>query len=146
MFRFRRRSFFPKGVLRYLMLKTLDEKSMHGYDLIKGFSKEFSGVYRPSAGTIYPVLQALETHGYIIGKEETGKQVYSLTSKGKTVLIEIRDQWKNIVEERKGFNNELHNLANCIQMNYCELTLEQAEKIWRIIREARKNVSGIIFT
>ena len=54
---------FRRGILRYRILQLINDNPMHGYDVIKSFNEEFEGLYRPSAGAIYPTLQTLEGEG-----------------------------------------------------------------------------------
>ena len=52
---------------------------------------------------------------------------------------------KAFIEERKGLNRELRNLASLIMTNYHDLTSEKAEKIREILQEARKKISDVVF-
>lgn len=82
-----RRRFFEQGEVRLALLSLLAEKPMHGYELMKEMEKRSGGVYRASAGTVYPNLQQLEDEGLV--RSETGadsKRVYSITDEGKAEL------------------------------------------------------------
>lgn len=143
---------FRRGVLRYLILRILTEKSMHGYEIMKNLSEEFGGFYRPSAGAIYPILQRLEDQGYIKGEKKERRRVYSITPEGTEILKENEEEIEEITErrrvlfiERSGSNRELRNLATIIMTNYQDLTPEQAEKVSKILKEAIRNVIDIIF-
>jgi hypothetical protein len=56
------------------------------------------GVYRASAGTIYPTLQQLEDEGQITSESLDGKRVYKLTEAGRGDLKErdetVRQIWR----------------------------------------------------
>jgi len=152
MFPRRRFPIFRKGVLRYHILQSLNEKPMHGYDIIKNLSEEFGGVYRPSAGAIYPTLQALEDEGYVTSEEKEGKKTYTITQEGKEFLKKGEERIKTIVENRKAFlserkelNRETRNLANLIFTNYRDLEKEKADAIAQVLKEARRKISDIIF-
>lgn len=152
MFHFRRRTLFQRGFLRYLLLKALDEKPMHGYEIMKVLGEEFGGFYIPSTGVIYPMFQTLEDQGYLTGEERGGKKVYSITPEGKELLKENEDKFKAMVEsrkafieERKGLNKELRSLISLIRTNYRDLTPEKAEKIRQILQEARRKITDVIF-
>ena len=45
---------FAHGQLRLYLLALLEQRPMHGYEVITALSDRFGGTYRPSAGTIYP--------------------------------------------------------------------------------------------
>ena len=47
---------FAHGQLRLYLLALLEQRPMHGYEVITALSDRFGGTYRPSAGTIYPRL------------------------------------------------------------------------------------------
>lgn len=152
MFLRRRHGIFRMGLLKYVILHSLNEKPMHGYDLIKNLDEESSGFYRPSSGAIYPLLQTLEDQGYILGEEQEGKRVYSIASNGKEFLKESEQKVKSIIERRKAFfkerrelNHEIRNLTSLIMTNYRDLTPEKAEKIAQVLKEARRKISDITF-
>ncbi len=48
---------------------------MYGYEIMKNLGEEFGGLYRPSAGAIYPTIQELEDDGYVIGEMKEGKYI-----------------------------------------------------------------------
>jgi DNA-binding PadR family transcriptional regulator len=61
---------------------------MHGYEMIKEIEERSGGIWRPSAGSIYPTLQLLEESGLIAGTEEDGKRRFSLTDEGRKAAEE----------------------------------------------------------
>src|SRR5262252_299325 len=79
---------FGHGDLRLWLLKLIDERPRHGYDIIAGLEEQFLGFYSPSPGTVYPRLAALEAEGLIeqVEGEEEGRKVYRLTPAGKEEL------------------------------------------------------------
>ncbi|MEO7457507.1 MAG: PadR family transcriptional regulator [Gemmatimonadaceae bacterium] len=90
---------FEQGDLRYVVLKLLEEKPRHGYEIIKALEEKFGGAYAPSPGTVYPTLQLLEDLGYarvIPGAE--GKKVYEITEEGRKYLAENRETVDNIFD------------------------------------------------
>jgi DNA-binding PadR family transcriptional regulator len=80
---------FEQGDLRYVVLRLLEEKPRHGYEIIKALEERFGGAYAPSPGAVYPTLQLLEDLGYariVPGAE--GKKVYEITDAGRAHLAE----------------------------------------------------------
>src|ERR1700752_3359042 len=51
---------FEQGDLKYVILRLLEEKPRHGYEIIKELEDRFGGAYSPSPGTVYPTLTMLE--------------------------------------------------------------------------------------
>jgi len=94
----------PKGFLRYKVLKLLSEKPMSGSELMSEIEKETGGHWRPSPGSIYPLLAWLQDKGYIkeAAEKEAGTKRYSLTDQGKTFLQEHE---KGREEMRKRFHH-----------------------------------------
>src|SRR5919109_160597 len=72
-----------RGDVRSAILALLDDRSMHGYEMITELEERTGGRWRPSAGSIYPTLQLLEDEGLVTAEEVEGRKVYSLTDAGK---------------------------------------------------------------
>jgi len=91
----------PKGFLRYRVLKLLSEKPMSGSEIMGEIEKETEGHWRPSPGSIYPLLSWLQDKGYIKEADgvEAGVKRYSLTDTGKTFLTE-HDQRRSEMRKR----------------------------------------------
>ncbi|MFT4034375.1 MAG: PadR family transcriptional regulator [Patulibacter sp.] len=78
--------FFKHGELPLVVLWLVRERPRHGYDLMAELSRLFGPAYRPSPGTIYPAVEALEAEGLIAGTPIAGKVVYELTEPGAQAL------------------------------------------------------------
>jgi len=74
--------------MKYVILKLLREKPMHGYEVMKELEEHTHGCYKPSPGTVYPTLQWLEDEGLVSAEEVNGKKVYSVTDAGREFLSE----------------------------------------------------------
>jgi len=82
----RRARFFESGEVRLAILSLLSEGPKHGYQLMKEMEERSGGLYRASAGSVYPTLQLLEDEGLIEAGQKEGKRVYSLTDAGRAEL------------------------------------------------------------
>jgi DNA-binding PadR family transcriptional regulator len=80
-----------RGAVRIAILTLLDERPMHGYELITELETRSDGRWRPSPGAIYPALDKMEVHGDVTSTEIDGKRQFSLTDRGRQMLAEIRD-------------------------------------------------------
>src|SRR5215469_14082030 len=80
--------FFGRGDLKFALLELLQERPMHGYEMMKALEEKSGGFYAPSPGSIYPTLQMLEDRGLVSVQEVEGKKVYSITDAGRTFLSE----------------------------------------------------------
>ena len=52
--------FFGPGEIRLALLSMLESGPKHGYELMKELESKSAGIYKASAGAIYPALQQLE--------------------------------------------------------------------------------------
>jgi len=82
----------PKGYLRYQVLELLNEKPMSGSEIMNEIEKRTGGCWKPSPGSVYPLLAWLQDNGYIreVPAEESVVKRYTLTDKGKQLLEEQR--------------------------------------------------------
>jgi DNA-binding PadR family transcriptional regulator len=78
--------FFEAGELRLAVLSLLAEKPQHGYQLMKEMEGRSGGLYRGSAGSIYPALQQLADERLLASDRQQGRRVYSLTAAGRREL------------------------------------------------------------
>ena len=69
---------FAHGQLRLYLLALLEQRPMHGYEVITALSDRFGGTYRPSAGTIYPRLAQLEEDGLVRRTDVDRRSTYEL--------------------------------------------------------------------
>lgn len=79
---------FGRGDIKYVLLELLQERPMHGYEMIKALEERSGGFYTPSPGSVYPTLQMLEEGGYVTVSEVEGKKVYTITDAGRNLLAE----------------------------------------------------------
>ncbi|MGB7818379.1 MAG: PadR family transcriptional regulator [Ornithinibacter sp.] len=77
---------FAHGQLRLYLLALLEQRPMHGYEVITALSDRFGGTYRPSAGTVYPRLARLEEEGLVRREEGERRSTYEITAQGRDEL------------------------------------------------------------
>jgi DNA-binding PadR family transcriptional regulator len=100
----RHNAMVPKGFLRYQVLQALSEKAMSGSELMEEISKNTGGNWKPSPGSIYPLLAWLQDNQYV--KEQShdnGLKRYELTQSGKDLLVEQTKAREKCREEFMGF-------------------------------------------
>jgi DNA-binding PadR family transcriptional regulator len=83
---------FERGGIKFAIMGLLKDKPRHGYDIIRAMEEHSKGLYTPSAGAIYPILQALEDLGLVRSTTETDRRVYSVTEAGLTFLEENKEE------------------------------------------------------
>ncbi len=79
-----------RGAIHSAVLTLLDERPMHGYELITELEERSGGRWRPSAGAIYPALTKMEARGLVTSEEIDGKRRFTLTPQGQEALAELR--------------------------------------------------------
>jgi DNA-binding PadR family transcriptional regulator len=94
----------PKGFLRFYVLRMLNEKPMAGSEIMSEIEKRTDGHWRPSPGSIYPLLAWLQEKGYSteVAQQEPGIKRYTLTESGKKFLEEHIKRKKEL-RKRIGF-------------------------------------------
>ena len=164
----RHNAMVPKGFLRYHVLEALNQKPMSGSELMEEIHKHTGGNWKPSPGSIYPLLAWLQDNQYI--KElahENGLKRYELTQTGEVLLEEqtkIRENFtqdagfmshpffdrffSNIPEEQtkqirtsmKGLLFASIKLGKNLREHYSEKDLDEALKV---LDEAAKKLEEI---
>lgn len=77
-----------RGNVRAAVLALLMEEPRHGYALMTEIAERSGGLWRPSPGSVYPVLQQLQDEGLVSVEEADGRRVFSLTDAGRTYVAE----------------------------------------------------------
>ena len=161
----------PKGFLRYEVLKLLSEKPMSGSEIMSEIEKETDGGWKPSPGSIYPLLAWLQDKGYIkeTAEQEAGTKRYMLTEKGKTYLDQhvktrerMRERFRHFghgpgfmgpmwfefyPEKAKELRRATKDLAmavwNLRDMLIHEYSEEAVEEVGRVLEEATRKIEEI---
>jgi DNA-binding PadR family transcriptional regulator len=140
-----------KGYMRLALLMLLSKKPCHGYEMMKDVEDRTEGFWKPTAGGVYPVLQSLETAGYIKGRwgpQKRKRKIYQLTESGKLILdrallrhSQIADNMNTLFEE---YSREVLDLdttsVNVPQMKSpLALFMESEPKSRREVLEMKRN-------
>lgn len=90
----RRTSSVPKGYLRSRVLKMLNEKPLSGAEIMREMEDKTNMRWKPSPGSVYPLLSWLLDSGYTkeLADSEAGVRRYELTEKGKKFLEEDKQR------------------------------------------------------
>ena len=104
-----RTSGVPRGLLRFLVLKLLAVIPMSGVEIVEEITQESGERWKPSSGSIYPLLAQLQNKGYTeeLPVEEGGLKRYALTKDG----VEF---FKNEIKSGQKFFKKLEYLAPMI--------------------------------
>src|SRR5205809_6489517 len=86
----RSRRFFRSGELHLVLLALVGERPQHGYELMSELTARFGRAYRPSPGSIYPALAALEAEKLVVADDDGDRRVYRLSPVGARALEDRR--------------------------------------------------------
>jgi DNA-binding PadR family transcriptional regulator len=86
-----------RGDVRAAVLALLAEEPQHGYAVNGQLAERSGGLWRPSPGSIYPVLAQLEQEGLVTSDATEGRKVFRLTDAGVAYVAEhgdeLREPW-----------------------------------------------------
>ncbi|MBV9719521.1 MAG: PadR family transcriptional regulator [Candidatus Eremiobacteraeota bacterium] len=111
-----------RGLLKLAVLKLLSEVPRHGYDLIRTVRERGWG---GGAGSVYPILTALEGAGLIAGREEGERRIYQITEEGKRLLGEHAAELERILNEDDGAAEGVNPMGDRLR--------ESADKLMRAV-------------
>lgn len=140
--------------MRAAALLLLAEAPAHGYHLIQQISERSDGAWKPSPGSIYPVLQQLEDEGFIDFERIEGRKTARLTATGTAYVEEHREAlgtpWsvsefrRGQVAEQAALGKSMRTLAMAARQVVEAGTPEQNAEATAIITEARKKLYSIL--
>ncbi len=148
---------FDRGDLKYVILRLLSKKPMHGYEVMRALEEESGGCYSASPGSVYPTLQMLEDQGYVVCEEQEGKKVYTITEEGREFLKENGDLVDDILSRvseftDRFFRTEMRDLSGSFR-KLAQVTFERGvrwaetpkdlEKMIEILEGATREIEGI---
>ncbi|MEB3022187.1 PadR family transcriptional regulator [[Mycobacterium] crassicus] len=139
-----------RGDVRLAILALLNERPMHGYEIIQQIADRSQGLWRPSPGSVYPTLQMLVDEGLISGSETDGKKrLFELTEDGRTAAREIEvPPWEAIADGADpgqiSLRTAIGQLFGAVMQAGQAGTPEQQQRVVDIVNSARKEIYGIL--
>ena len=90
----------PRGLLKFLVLKMISEKPMSGVEIVEEIEKQ-TGSWKPSCGSIYPLLASLHKSGFTkeLPKDELGIKRYNFTEEGKRFFEKQKDFGREFIKK-----------------------------------------------
>lgn len=139
-----------RGLLKFALLKLLAEMPRHGYDLMRAFREKGWGA---GAGSVYPVLSALEAAGLIVGRDEGERRTYEISEKGRRLLEEHAKDLGRLFDDDEDAGSEaetdgLREAAGRLMQSIAQLgSTSKPETIGRVcelLDETRKRIYEIL--
>jgi DNA-binding PadR family transcriptional regulator len=141
-----------RGDVRTAVLAILAEQPRNGYQLIQEIAQRSGGVWRPSAGSVYPALQQLEDEGLVRALSEGSGRVCELTDEGRRHVEADPDQyaapWETVAGTVDEQAVELRDLvgqlaAAAVQVSRAGSTTHAAEAR-RVLTDARRSLYRLL--
>ena len=95
-----------RGDVRTAVLALLTEGPRHGYQMIGEIAERSGGAWKPSPGSIYPVLSALQDEGLVDDEKIEGKRVFSLTDAGRAYVEDRADELAHVFDANSSDEDE----------------------------------------
>ena len=144
--------FLARGDFAGLVLSVLQEKPMHGYEIMKALEERFHGFYKPSPGSLYPALRSLLGKRYVTVAGGERRKTYRITASGRAYLQSCRGELKAHFEqvqrslgpERAAMFREFRRTGRMIATNVRNVTPQQAKAIRSVVVEMRERIMQIL--
>ena len=136
-----------RGDVRYAILALLQERPMHGYEMMQELAERTQGLWRPSPGSLYPALQLLEDQGFVRSESAEGRRQFTLTDEGRAHLKERGTPsapWESMVHDADqgdmALRSALHHVAVAVHQVSEAGTPEQKERADALLKELRRQM------
>ena len=142
-----------RGDVRAVILDLLAEgHPWNGYQIIQEIAERTQGVWRPSAGSVYPALQQLEDEGLISPEGEGRRRMYTLTDEGRAYAEahadELRGSWDAAAGMADDAGIELGDMIRQVMMAVMEVrragSASQLAEARRVLIETRRSMYRIL--
>ncbi|MBP2473628.1 DNA-binding PadR family transcriptional regulator [Crossiella equi] len=141
-----------RGDVRAAVLLVLVDGPTHGYQLIADIAERSDGNWKPSPGSIYPVLKQLAEEGLVVSEKEGGRQMVELTDAGRAYVAENEAELAQVWDTVSGGVNtavvELQELLGQVHQAALQVaaagTPEQNERARQLLTETRRSLYRIL--
>jgi DNA-binding PadR family transcriptional regulator len=146
-----------RGDVRAAILDLLAEgEPWNGYQIIQEIGARTQGVWRPSAGSVYPALQQLEDEALIKAEAagEDRRRMYTLTEEGQAYVTEHADELKASWDAVTGSVNDaevqlrhtIHQVMVAVSQVAQAGSAAQVQQAGKILADTRRALYRILAT
>jgi len=141
-----------RGDVRAAVLVLLDEAPRNGYQIIQELSERSDGAWRPSPGSVYPILQQLEDEVLVeISSTGSGK-TYNLTAAGKALVEKDRatlgKPWESAAAGVSDVTAEMFGTLRQVLHSVRQVAMAgsdaQTQKVTTILADARRSIYRLL--
>lgn len=137
-----------RGDVRAAVLVALIDGPAHGYEIMRRLGERSGGMWRPSPGSVYPILQMLEDEGLVRVAEAEGRRAYELTDEGRAEadrrVAEGPAPWGGADPSHFELMKSVGQLAMAARQVVSAGSPEQIERASAALKEARQVIYGIL--
>jgi len=141
-----------RGDVRAAALLLIAETPRNGYQLMQEIENRTNGLWRPSPGSMYPVLQQLEDEGLVRPEGPEGRRVYQLTDQGRAYVEEHAEElgspWAAVCESvDENARDFQHLIVQVVQAGrqVAEMgSVRQVDAAERVLVNARRSLYRIL--
>ncbi|MFD0482585.1 PadR family transcriptional regulator [Kineococcus sp. GCM10028916] len=142
----------PRGDVRAAVLVLLAEGPSNGYRIIGEVTRRSDGEWKPSPGSVYPILQQLQDEGLVAADPADAKQ-FTLTDEGRAYVeqeySETPPPWENLDggPDRERAHQVRRQLGS-IAMTYQQIAMSgrpgDLQRAGDVLEKARRELLGIL--
>jgi len=132
-------------------LTLLQERPMHGYEMMQELAERTHGVWRASPGAVYPALPPLEDQGLVLSETSDGRRQFTLTDAGRaelTATAHASSPWETIVHQMDevdvALRTGLHHVAIAVHQVAEAGNPEQKARAEELLKELRRQLYLIL--
>ncbi len=152
----------PRGVLKLAIARLLRDRELSGTDIMDLLEEKSHGAWRPSPGSIYPLLAHLEGAGWIETVWQEGRtKVYRLTDIGRKAIDGLGGHqqvfrqkarmapriWGLVLdpaEQARLYDDALVTVLDCIRVVLPRLKARERRRLANRLRRAVDEINGLI--
>jgi len=136
-----------RGDVRVAILALLEERPMHGYEMMQELSERTQGLWQPSPGSIYPALQLLEDQGLVRSESAEGRRQFTLTDEGRAELKSRSERsapWETMVRQADQGDMAIHKALRHVAVAVTQVaqagTADQKTRAGQLLTELRQKL------
>jgi DNA-binding PadR family transcriptional regulator len=141
-----------RGDVRAAVLVLLDESPRNGYQIIQELTERSDGAWRPSPGSVYPILQQLEDEGLVEISSTVSGKTYVLTAQGKALVEKDRatlgKPWETAAADVSDATSDLFGNLRQVVHSVRQVAMAgseaQSRKAATILADARRSIYRLL--
>ncbi|HUA95752.1 MAG TPA: PadR family transcriptional regulator [Acidimicrobiales bacterium] len=140
-----------RGDIRRGVLSALQDGPAHGYEIMRRLEERSGGIWRPSPGSVYPLLQMLEDEGLVRAEARDGTRVFELTDAGRAEAEAAQQEghvtpWAGgeSADRARTLRSSMGQLFLAVRQLGAAGTPEQVDKTVEILQRAKKELYQLL--